>query len=83
MINTLKRKHYIIGGIVLLLLITNPSRNSFASFLHKTGLSNIGRDYNFLICSVYSQKEKDKYGDLNGKTYYLGIAGNFINITRD
>jgi hypothetical protein len=71
----LKRKHYILGGIVLLLLFTNPSRSAFASYLHKTNNRTIGRDFNGLLFSIYS---KDNIGD---KKVYLGILGNFMKIS--
>lgn len=70
----LKKKHYILGGIVLLLAITNPSRSSYASFLHRTANKYIGRDFNGLLFSVYSNDYS------NDKHYHIGILGNFIRV---
>lgn len=77
----LKRIHWILIAIAMMLLLTNPSRSSFASYLHQTGYGSIGRDFNGLIFSVYS--ERDYQGRQNGesvfhKTYYFGILGNFF-----
>ena len=70
----LKRKHYILGGIFIILLATNPSRSSYNSFLHRGGDAKTGRDFNGLIFSVYSSKY---WGT---KSYHIGILGNFIRV---
>ncbi len=76
----LKRNHYIIIAIVAVMILTNPSRSSFGSYLHQTGYSDIGRDFNGIIFSVYSTKQYDRYTRKAKKAYYLGILGNFIKM---
>jgi len=66
------KKYSVLIGIVLVFVLTNPSRSSFASYLHRTGLGNIGRDFNGLLFSVYS-KGRDAE-----KEYYIGVLGNFF-----
>lgn len=78
----LHRKHYILGGVVLLLLLTNPSDKALKSHLDNPN-GRIVKYFNGLIFSVYYKKRTGTYGGENGKEYYLGILGNFINITRD
>ncbi|MBB6240129.1 hypothetical protein HDC90_004793 [Pedobacter sp. AK013] len=78
----LTTKHYILGGIILLLLFTNPSATALKSHLDNPN-GRIVKNFNGLIFSVYYKKAKDRYGDYTKKEYYLGILGNFINITRD
>lgn len=77
----IKRKYYIIGSIVLFLIITNPSRSAFGSYIHQSGYEGIGRDFNGIIFSVYS----DEYYDIKSGKYlkrvYLGALGNFIKIS--
>lgn len=73
--NKLKKWQYILGGVLLLFVLTNPSRSSFASFRHQSGLGGVGRDFNGIIFSVYS---KNIYGQPSEK--YIGVLGNFIKI---
>ncbi|MGV8877807.1 MAG: hypothetical protein ACOH2A_02125 [Sphingobacteriaceae bacterium] len=67
-----KNALYIMLGIIVLLIITNPSRSSFMSYLHTTTSSGLGRDFNGLLFSVYSK---------NG-TKYIGILENFIELPK-
>lgn len=65
------------------MVLTNPSRSSFASYLHRTSQGSLGRDFNGLIFSVYSEKRYpnfDSFAKINDyeKTYYIGILGNFF-----
>jgi len=74
----LKRKHYVVIISLLILISTNPSRSSFGSYLHQTGHSGIGRDFNGLIFSVYSDSNYDLRSHKSIKTYYIGVLGNFF-----
>ncbi|PWG82056.1 hypothetical protein DDR33_03280 [Pararcticibacter amylolyticus] len=65
-----QRSKYIIMGILLVLILTNPSRSSFTSYLHKSHYDGVGREFNGLVFSVYSYKD----------IRYLGILGNFIRM---
>lgn len=64
------KSYLIAGGIFAVLVITNPSRSDFRSYLHVSESYRVGRDYNFFICSVYSRED----------VKYLGVLGNFFNI---
>lgn len=58
--------------VLLFLMIFNPSKQDFEEYngvMYKGSLHRVGY---FFVCSVY------EYGD----EYYLGVAKNFINITR-
>lgn len=57
-----------------LFIIGNPSIKKFKSYLYNPDSEGIRREYNFLLFSVYT--EKDRFY----KTYYLGILFNFINL---
>jgi len=72
-----KKWQYILTIVVIVLGISNPSRNDFNSFLHKSESGYTGRDFNGLIFSVYSKRQSYN-GD--GK-YYIGILGNFIPLS--
>lgn len=75
----LNRKHYIWTAILLLLVITNPGRASFSSYLHNSSNSGSGREFNFFVASIYSNVyyyNPDKFE----KTYYIALLGNFIKI---
>jgi hypothetical protein len=85
----LKRKHYIIIAIVAVMILTNPSRSSFTSFLHSSEQSGKGRDFNGFIFSVYSTGKKYTREERRlirsmgidmetEKVYYIGILGNFF-----
>ncbi len=88
-----KRKHFITLATVAVMIFTNPLRSSFASYLHRTELDGIGREFNGLIFSVYSKsdvltmsmREKELFlstGNMpkikSTRTKYIGILGNFF-----
>lgn len=84
----LTKKSYLAVGVIIFFMITNPSRSSFGSYLHRTEYDGIGRDFNGLIFSVYSYQNSrptGKYHKYNGralyedyKVFYIGILGNFF-----
>lgn len=90
--NSLNKKHYIIIALVALFVITNPSRSSFASYMHEKEQSGLGRDFNGIIFSIYSkyermnqrQRSEAREAYRNGKepklrkSYYIGVLGNFF-----
>lgn len=67
----MKKKHYILLGIVGLLVITNPSISAFKAYSgHSFGIT---RPINLFICCVYKG---------TGSTEYIGFLGNFIPINK-
>jgi hypothetical protein len=86
---------YLIGGIIFILLLTNPSMKRFENF---TGQKNsmvgvLKRNYNFLLFSVYSDNSELKYDKDYSSTfeeyskyqihkYYVGIFMTFVQITQ-
>lgn len=82
------RKHYITLAILGVLILTNPSRSAFVSYLHQTEYDGVGRDFNAIVFSIYSEGERLTTKELlalaRGKNipsrriYYIGILGNFI-----
>lgn len=73
----MKKKILIILGILIAVLaIANPSRSSFASYLHRSGNTQIGRDANYFIFSIYS------IGVYNSppRARYVGVSGNFYRL---
>ena len=72
--------------------VTNPSRNSFSSYMHEKDHSGLGRDFNGIVFSIYSkhermsQRERSEAREAykNGKepkwnkSYYIGVLGNFF-----
>ena len=72
-----KRRLYILGAVLLILIFTNPSHQEFRSYLHiapNNYINGTGRDYNFIICSIYS------CGADIDKERYFGVLGNFIKL---
>ena len=65
----MKKKHYVMLGVLLVLIITNPSATAFK--LYKGHDTSVKRPLNLFICSIY----------INRGEYYLGILGNFIQLT--
>lgn len=74
----MKKVLYCIGVLVLALVFTNPSPESFYYYAQGAGLGKrTYRKANFLVCSLY-------VGQGNGWDYsYLGIAGNFMRVGID
>lgn len=62
----MKKKHYILLGILCLFIITNPSISSFKAFIGKTD-DNYKRTSNFFIFSTYRWHSS-----------YIGVLGNFF-----
>jgi len=68
------KKWHLIGGILLVLIISNPGIASFKMHLADTeDESYQSRPYNFLIFSIYNS-------DLRT---YIGIGGSFIKIKQN
>jgi hypothetical protein len=63
-----KKVLYIIGGALLILIITNPTYKDFKEYLWLNNRAHARRINNFFFCSIYLAP---------GGTY-LGIAGNFF-----
>lgn len=66
-----QKRLYILAGVLLLFIITNPSTKAFKDHTGARNYSRITKDYDFFVCSVYSY---GMYGS------YLGILGNFISL---
>nr|MCS3812909.1 hypothetical protein [Mucilaginibacter sp. X4EP1] len=66
----MKKIYYWLIGILLLLVVTNPSIQSFNTYLAGTPHYTPHRPLNLLIVSVY----------VTGKATYLGVLGNFIHL---
>lgn len=69
------------------MVLTNPSRSSFASYLHQSDTGGVGRDFNGFIFSVYSKNRSQGTGRFSSdgfeirkeyKEFYIGTLGNFI-----
>ncbi|WP_419801339.1 hypothetical protein [Mucilaginibacter sp.] len=67
----MKKSYYWIVGILLFLIITNPSVKAFKDYLGNTSYLNLRRENNFFVFSKYRFREKS----------FFAIAGNFFNIT--
>lgn len=68
--------------IIVILVITNPSIKTFKEFSGNTD-TMITRESNFLIFSIFAEKEyatDEKYGS---KKYFLGIALNFFKVREE
>ncbi len=73
-----KKKWLIVLGIALVFIIGNPSIRKFKSYIYEPKSSDIRREYNFLLFSIYTENKN------YDKTYYLGILFNFFNLgTKD
>jgi hypothetical protein len=62
----------VLAFLISILIITNPSREDFASNQHWKGDLYLGREKNYFIFSIYSNKFYNKR--------YIGILGNFYEI---
>jgi hypothetical protein len=68
-------------AIVVVMMLTNPSISSLKSYLHNDYSGSLGRDFNGLLFSVYSNiKRNYNSSDSSSHTqiYYIGILGNFF-----
>ena len=72
----MKKWHYWVLGILVLLIITNPSVTSFKTYLGYTSYSGLRRTTNFFICSVYANRR------YNGTDSYFAIIGNFWELPK-
>lgn len=70
-VSWLKKISFIIGGIVFIFIITNPSPKSFSEFSGDRRNYNQKRIYNWIIFSVYENTNGNKY---------LGVFMNFFPI---
>ncbi|WP_426585281.1 hypothetical protein [Mucilaginibacter sp. R-33] len=66
----LSRKQWIVLSCLLVLLITNPSAQTFKDHIGNRSQYGIRREYNLFICSVYA----------NFGSTYVGVLGNFFKI---
>jgi hypothetical protein len=78
-----RKKHYIIAGVLLLFVITNPSRTAFTSFLGVSEDSGGARKFNGLFFSLYqdTRVKKENGAYKNKESLYLGILANFIRLS--
>ena len=60
---------FIIGGILVILIVTNPSVSAFKDHLGAPSTLGMERKYNFFVCSIF------RYD-----TEYIGVLGNFIEV---
>ena len=74
-----KKVLYVIGGILIVLTITNPGYSSLSAFLGEQEYSNINRKANYIVCSTYSvdfvtvdSKIQVNYFAILGKFYKVG-----------
>jgi hypothetical protein len=74
-----KKILYGIGGILLILIVTNPGNSSFLRFLDEQEFSNEYREANYIVCGVYSVEgftaQHSAY-----KNSYFAILGKFHRI---
>lgn len=64
-----KKVLYVAGAILILLIVTNPSMQSFKEFLGKNTYHGLSRKTNFFVFSSFS----------NEGINYIGVFGNFIH----
>ena len=65
----MKKWHYWVIAVLLLLIITNPGTKAFKEHLGRDEYAGLKREYNFFVASYYTDRNS---GD------YIGIVGNFI-----
>ena len=63
---------YVIGIVLLILIITNPSATAFKEYSGAPSERYFIKKYNFFVCSIY----------YDGDTY-LGVVGNFFKLNSD
>src|ERR1700750_3265887 len=68
----MKKGLYVIGAIILILIITNPSVKAFKDYLGHGNEGGLSRQANFFIFSIYL--------NWGNSAEYFGIAGNFYQI---
>ncbi|QEM03315.1 hypothetical protein DIU31_007180 [Mucilaginibacter rubeus] len=60
-------------GVLLLLIITNPSISAFKAFRGRDSYSGLKRPLNLFVASVYKEHSKK----------FIGFFGNFIDISNN
>ncbi len=74
-----KKVLYIVGVILLILIVTNPSYSSFLGFLDEQEFSTAERKANYIVCSIYSVEfNSDDFG--HKKENYFAMLGGFYKI---
>lgn len=63
----MKKKYYILLGILALFIVTNPSISAFKAYIGSSTYSGLKRTTNLFVCGLYKH---------NGETYF-GMIGNF------
>jgi len=66
-----KKILYVIGGFLLILIVTNPSYKDFKEHLSLAGDDYPKRTNNFFVCSTYRWRQAK----------YFGVLGNFFKLT--
>jgi hypothetical protein len=79
----MRKTIYITSVILLILVISNPSPNSFKEFSGKLSITPIERKSNYFICSVYQitnifSRHPGQY--FENKKEYFAILGHFFKI---
>ncbi|MCO5936842.1 hypothetical protein NAF17_14965 [Mucilaginibacter sp. RB4R14] len=75
----MKKVYYFLLGILLVLIVTNPSLKDFKENQGHETYEGLTRDTNFFVCSIYVSSGYNP----EGTTYYgkyFGILGNFFFI---
>lgn len=71
---------FAIAGLVVFLIITNPSLKDFRDFEglypYETKFIGLKRSHNFILFSVFEKRDRSE-GELRSSSY-LGVAGNFF-----
>lgn len=72
-VDSVKRKRILIilGVIIGILVITNPSMKAFKDFKGSSSYEGLSRNLNFFLVSVYSDENDVKY---------FGVLGNFFEL---
>ena len=77
----------VIAGVIIYLLLLNPSSSRFQEFMHEPPVKYHQfvhhRIFNGLIFSIYQKQSFDHSGHLVMSEKYLGICSNFIEIERE
>jgi hypothetical protein len=68
----MKKLLYIFGGLVILLIITNPSVTAFKTYLGRDSYGGLRRPVNLFICAFYKDRSHE----------YFGMIGNFWKLNK-
>ena len=66
----MKKIYYVLIGVLILLIITNPSIKAFKEYLGVQSFNGLRRSVNFFIVSIYKSDEGE----------YIAVIGNFSKI---